>query len=231
MALRVNDCFRCPGSEVIIVIDTPGEEKEIMDLVKENEDIKFRVILNDWPHPWRPPCIPINVGVRHASAPHICVTSPETMITTPGPNYFEEMLGKDWRSSRGSITCNMPDVDPNDSREILQYKILRTQQAGYFGSVGCGFLLCQKSVFESVCGFDERRAHYGGDDDDIRIRMLRMGTPMIIDPNITVFHPWHHTDTDRPRAVDPYPGCAILYHQQESWGRSFNRVLWDWNKL
>lgn len=228
MALRFNSFYRCPGAEVVLVLDEPTEELPILQIVKDNPEIKFKVVVNDWPHPWRPPCMAINVGVRHASAPHICILSPETLVNIPSVNYFESLLSLDWRATYAGLLWAFTDANPDDDAALIASKLMACKNCSSPRNIGFGFLLCQKYLFEQVRGMDERRIHYGGDDDDIRIRMCRMAGKMVIDPFIEVFHPTHDEDMARALPQDPMPKSVVLYHQDDTWGRAFNRVAYSW---
>lgn len=229
MMLQVNDCFRSSGAEVVLVLDEPSEEAKILEIVKSNTDIKFRVIVNDWDHPWRPPCMAYNVGIRHSLADYIVLSDPESAIVMPRPDYPEFLVKTDYRMCYGGICWKEDDFKIGDSENLLRHKIQVCEAIRHVWLCGYGFLLAPKMALERICGFDEQRVSYGLDDDDIRVRLVRMGYRMMIDGRIKIFHTMH-TDTNRTESRE-LPGPNItLSTQEESWGKAFSRVAYDWNK-
>ena len=230
-ALPLNEHYRSPDVEVILVLDEPSEEKEVMAIVRDNPGIRFKVIINDWQHAWRPPCIPINVGVRHAVASHIAILSPETMLWMPHPCYLQYLLSKDWRPVYGGVLWHVTDAEPTDGQDLMRGKLCAAEAMRAPSALGFGFILCQRLSFERICGMDEMRAYYGGDDDDLRQRLVMTGHQMMIDPNIRIFHPTHEAGVSRDLPKDESKPTRVMYHQRETWGRAFSRKIWDWSKL
>lgn len=225
----MSDCYRQETSELVLVLDDPGEERDVLDVVKAHPEIKFRVIVNDRAHEWRPPCIPINVGIRHAEAPHVLIHSPETIITLPHGNYLVELLGQDWRAMYAGIIWTVSGIQPEDGPSVIRSKMavaVATQRPAY-----SGFLLVHKYELRQICGYDESRTAWGRDDDDIRLRLMQIGTKYIHDPNIRVFHS-HHDGVDRTysEACEWEGNPVVLNSQRDTWGKAFHRVTWDWRK-
>jgi hypothetical protein len=229
--LPLNDCFRSPSAEVICVLDEPSEETELLNIIRANPDIRFKLIVNDWDHEWRPPSIAINVGVRHAASTHIVLASPESIIRLPAQNYLEFLIANNWRDARAGSTWNVADFDPLDPIELIRSKLLRTEATSAPINTGCGFLLCQKFTYECIYGMNEARTAYGGDDDEIRSHIVRFGNRLVIEPNIKIFHPWHETNTARigGNHWEDTPHI-VLIEQKDTWGKAFHRVAWDWRK-
>ena len=231
MALRANACYFLPDAEVILVLDEPSEEREILRIAKNTPGAQFRVIVNDWDHPWRPPSIAINVGVRAATAPHVAVLSPETVIQLPRPTYLRELLAKDWRASYGGVLWHLLDADSSDDSDAIQNKALATRNMRSPSSIGYGFVMFQKQLFEKMHGLDESRTEYGGDDNELRQRMVLTGTRFVVDPHIHIFHPFHDGTPRKVKAEQETPVSVILPQQRETWGRAFSRVAYDWNSV
>lgn len=228
--LPLSDCFKLDTSELVLVLDDPDEERDVLEIVQAHPEIKFRVIVNDWKHEWRPPCIAINVGLRYAEAPHVIVHSPETMIVLPHRNYLVELLGRDWRTMYSGILWNVGDIQPEDNEDLVRMKMMvavATRRPAY-----SGFLLVHKYSLETICGYDESRTAWGPDDDDVRLRLMQIGTKYLHDPNIRVFHSWHD-DVDRSyvKGSEPDKNLVVLHGQRDTWGKAFHRVTWDWRKL
>lgn len=230
MSLPLNHLYRRPDVEVILVLDEPSEEQKILDIVKANTDIKFKVLVNDWTHPWRPPCMAINVGVRHAIAPHICILSPETIVSIPEPGYLQTLLQQDWRPVYGGILWTVPDGDPLDTPNLVLGKMQNAEAYWAPSQLGYGFIMCQRHAFEGIAGMDESRIYYGGDDNDLRYRLARSGLRTIIDPCIKLFHPLHKAEANREQPRDAYYPGVVLQPQKETWGMAYNRILFSWEQ-
>lgn len=74
--------FQRNGIEVVIVLDTPLEQDELIEFVKDYPFVNWRIVLNDKPHEWRNPAKPLNVGIRHATKKYVMVCSPESEMLT-----------------------------------------------------------------------------------------------------------------------------------------------------
>jgi len=220
--LPFTTAYQHPDCEVVLVLDEPGDEFKIMEIVRANPDIKFRVVVNDAEHDWRPPCIPINVGIRHAEGSHVAILSPETAIVTNWCNHLVDLV----------------DVAPDDCfvGSLWHIQRLPTSTADFtvaefnapMSYTGGGFRLVPKETLESIFGYDESRTSYGGDDTDIQCRITRNGCRTVIDPNIKLFTLWH----DAPRCTQPeqQPVSTKIVLNQPGWGFAFNRVTHDWRK-
>lgn len=224
-AWPLNEVYRHPESEVVIILDEPSEERFFVDFAKLERHAKIRVLVNDDAHDWRPPAIPINVGVRHAEGQFIAILSPETVIDTPTPHYLSHrvrtgtmLLGLLWHVSGWNREMNQFDL----WHRIHHIEITNSPGMGY------GFLCVEKTAFEAIRGMLESQHHYGRDDDSIRIRLVRYGMMGVVDPMLKLFHIWHEgTERNTPPA-DVIPP-SVVYSHQANWGRrqSF-RVAFDW---
>lgn len=229
MMLPVNDCFRSPDTEVVLVLDEPSEEARILEIVKNNADIKFRVLVNDWDHPWRPPCMAYNVGIRHALADHVVLADPESAFVFSNPNLLKRLIEEDFRCCFVGICWMEDDFKVVDPPAVIRHKIQVCEAIRKVWHIGNGFLMAPKIALERICGYDEGRSTYGYDDNDIRVRLARAGQRCLITGEIKVFHAWHG-DTNRT-CPEEFPGPNIaLTEQAESWGTAYNRVAYDWQK-
>lgn len=230
MVLPLNECFRNGGAEVILVLDEPSEEAKVLDIVAHYKDIKFKVIVNDWDHPWRPPCIPYNVGIRHATADHVILADPESVIVIPKTDYFEQLVRDDFRLCYTGLTWLAHDFQIGDSPQLISHKVQVCEASSAPWWFTYGLLLAPRIALERIYGFDEERSTYGHDDTDLRIRLTRLGYRCVVDGRIRLFHAEHKQDFDRQQGA-PGPGLHIaLTWQQETWGKSFSRVAYDYQK-
>lgn len=228
--LPLNDCFKVKDVEVVLALDEPTEEREILGIVAANPDIKFRVIVNDWEHTWRPPCMAYNVGIRHALADHVVLTEPECAVVMPSADLPLQLVRQDFRMCYAGILWDEYDIADGDSVELMRQKLTVCEAINKVWMWGHGFLLAPKIALERICGFDESRDVYGLDDDDVRIRLSRLGYKCTIDGRIKVFHS-SHTDTNRHGNAKQSGPEIALTQQQESWGKAYNRVAYSWDKL
>src|SRR4051812_34231033 len=78
--------------EVVLVLDEPSEEKQVLETVRTlSHFIQFRVIVNDETHAWRPPCCAANVDIRYARGSRVAVMSPESILLLPTPDYLSKL--------------------------------------------------------------------------------------------------------------------------------------------
>ena len=227
--LPVNDWLQQEDVEVVCVLDDPCEEHQMMDLVRSTPQIKFSVIVNDWEHAWRPPCIAYNVGIRHSLANHVVLADPESIVCLPDRKFLHTLIYQEFRSCFAGICWMEDDFRFEDSPDVLRHKVQVCEAIRKVWQWGNGFLLAPKIALERIYGFDEGRISYGFDDTDIRVRLARLGNRCIIDGRIRVFH-WNHGGNSRT-VSDEFPGPNVcLSWQSEFWGTAFNRVAYDWNK-
>lgn len=228
MMLPVNDGFRFPDAEVVLVLDDPTEEQAILKIVRANTDIKFRVIVNDAQHDWRPPCVAFNVGIRHALADHLVFVDPDAAIVMPTPDFPKRLIRDDFRLCYAGLAWFDDDLKSDDSPELIRHKIQVCENIGKTCRWGSGFLLAPKIALERIFGFDEIRFSYAYDETDIRIRLARLGNRCVIDGQIKVFRPGQPGGATEP---DPnfFPQVALA-EQRHIWGKEFERVSFDWQR-
>lgn len=226
-AFPLTDCYRAPDTEVVCVLDAPNDEWRVMRLVKANPNVKFKVLVNDVPHPWRPPCIPLNVGIRHASGDYVALFSPESIIRLPTHDYLVW-----WQSQNitGGLLWHDVPIEPSDPVSVNALSIATCLHHHPFFWFGYGFLMCPKAALEEICGYDESRTGYGGDDNDLRARLLDTGRKMVIDPEIKIFHPKHSSLAKRSWPNAPLAKTDVKAKQGETWGKTKFRVAHDWTK-
>lgn len=226
--LPVNDCFRVPDAEVVLVLDDPTEEQAVLKLVKENADIKFRVLVNDAVHDWRPPCSAFNVGIRHALAHHVIFADPEAAIVMPTPDYPKRLIRDDFRLCYAGLVWIDDDLKPDDSPALIQHKTQVCEAIGKICQWGRGLLIAPKIAMERICGFDERRFAYSYDESDVRTRLARLGNRCVVDGRIKSFRP---SLNEFQTEFDPnfFPEIALA-EQRHVWGQEFNRCSYSWDK-
>lgn len=213
-----NRCFQSETAEVILVLDEPTQEREVVEFIS-SQPVKARIVVNDQDHSWRPPCAAINVGLRHALGEYVAIVSPESYVLVE-PGYLEQRIlilperfvltGKLWHGV---------GIEPGHTFEAVQvYADSHNPVSEIYG-----FKCCAKELLMEVGGYDERRVGYGGDDDDVYARLCAKGRP-VVDPNIRIVHPYHNSvgRADTPR--EPY----VTKLDFEPFGRQFSRIAFDY---
>ncbi|WP_423459018.1 glycosyltransferase family 2 protein [Ottowia sp. VDI28] len=220
-----------PGVEVVIVMDDPGEEAGLLEFLAGFPGISWRVVVNDQAHEWRPPCVAINVGIRHARGQTVLICSPESAFVTDVPGHAL-LLGRVQPNTvaLGQVAfVHFSVLERGYTLEALH--TLGTKNlpglAVYYGSI-----VAPRAAFERVQGYDESQAVWGGDDDNVRIRLEMAGYPLQACPDIRLLH---LSDVPRPspEAYDDlhaWERCAperAEANTADSWGRGFSRVALD----
>ena len=137
--------------EVVLVLDEPTQQQEVLALLAEYPKIKWRMLVNENDHEWRNPAKAINVGIRHAKGDYIMVCSPESVFVNDAPYAF------------------LDDVRDN-SFSVGMVKFLSDTQRLDTGSplIWYGSIFAKKSHFEAVNGYDENLIGWGNDDNSLR---------------------------------------------------------------
>lgn len=229
-ALSVSPHYRSPYCELVLVLDDPVDELPVLKIVRDNPDVKFRVIVNDVAHCWRSPCIPINVGVKRALGDSIAILSPETVLDLPRSTYLDTKSTLNDCDARGGLTWHVQNINPEvEWHEKYFWKCARRWQAEHAPvSFGFGFLMCRRASFLNCGGMDESRVSYGHDDDCIRYRLIRNGTRFVIDGNIEVLHMAHERTHDSFRPENWQQPTPKLKLDQPNAASEFSRIAFDW---
>ncbi|MGD9943801.1 MAG: glycosyltransferase family 2 protein [Burkholderiaceae bacterium] len=229
--------FARAGLEIIVVMDESSEETALLQLLDEHPQVQWRVLVNDRPHDWRPPCKAINVGIRHARGRYLFVASPESAFVGDAPRLALE-VAKDF--PRG-IAIGRVAFARFDDLQAAQGSLtacfdrhVRPQQAplqGYYGSI-CG----PREAFEAINGYDESFTTWGSDDDNLRVRLEMIGHTLLACPDLRLLHlsvearvggqnPHFAYDAqrDRLRCSPDTP----LANPGGDWGRDFSRIARD----
>jgi hypothetical protein len=224
--------FAQGGREVIVVQDENTEAEALVALVAQHPSVRWKVIVNDTPHAWRPPCKAINVGLRHARGRYVFVASPESAYAGDAPGMALAVadaypdgiaLGRvgfakfdDLRDGR--------TIDAHCDAKIPSRLALDT----FYGSI-CG----PRAAFEAIEGYAESFTGWGSDDDNVRIRLEMAGYTLLACPTVRLLHmsfkqregplhpgvEWDPLDARIKCSPDTFRGNA-----HADWGRSFSRV-------
>jgi glycosyltransferase involved in cell wall biosynthesis len=221
--------FVNPRIEVIVVMDDNTDERALMALLAQYQMVRWRVIVNDATHPWRPPCKAINVGLRHAGGRYVLICSPESAFIDDVPGQFLQVM----QDSPGGIALGRVGFATFDSladgRTLEQHFYQKTSPAllhrSFYGSV-CG----SKAAFEAVGGYDESFTDWGGDDDNLRVRLEMAGFALLWCPSVRLLHlsfearhgtEQYNLEADRHKCSPQ----SVVANTKLDWGRDFSRQV------
>lgn len=227
----LNSAYWQPDAEVVCVVDDPEDEQPLVAFAKEHPETKWRIVVNDKPHEWRPPCVPYNVGIQNSRGTHCVMFDPESILVTPTPDYLWTLTRQDFRRCRAGLNWHVSEWEKDESPDMMRRRLLATEATTSASAWGYGILLAHRFELAQICGYDESRVAYGLDDNDIRIRLTRLGVITEVDPLIRVFHLFHDNPWDRIMEYIPMTPHIVLLNQKEKWGREFSRIAFDWNTL
>jgi hypothetical protein len=202
-------------------------------LLRSHPGVRWKVVVNDTTHPWRPPCKCINVGLRHAAGRHVFIASPESALVgdvlahaldivsdLPGGIALGQVRFSQFAHIRGR----------SDLERQFDGAAAELHLEALYGSI-CG----PRSAFEAVRGYDESFAAWGGDDDNVRVRLEMAGCTLLACPQIRLVHcSFEERDgaahpTGRYDAAAAFsklaPGTAAA-NPDADWGRDFQRVAY-----
>lgn len=220
--------FQRNGIEVVIVLDTPLEQDELIEFVKDYPFVNWRIVLNDKPHEWRNPAKPLNVGIRHATKKYVMVCSPESEMLTDVIGILRKTF-EDYSDfphyAIGRVCFVNDEVVTQDNFDV-------------FRPIPFGSIMVEKKYLEQIHGYDETFSKWGGDDNNLRARLDMLGIgELYVNEAMMV----HREDGDRvkPRRDIPFektpndvmrhyffPDTAVV--NGDNWGCDFENVIYDW---
>jgi hypothetical protein len=231
--------FASNPCEVILALDEPSEAESVVTLARSYPAIRWRVVVNRTPHGWRPPCRAINVGIRGAVGSYVLVCSPESAFAGDAPARALAMVSRDRRTAVvGHVTfatfAELAEHDGSVDRACTAIGPKRRP-------VSYGSMCAARGVLHAIHGYDESLDRWGGDDDNLRVRLIMAGVNVTIDPALSLLHL-----SDKPRdgvknpdhSPDEFPeayGRRIFEPETAvanpaGWGEEFDEVVFDWRK-
>ncbi|NNB85297.1 galactosyltransferase-related protein [Corallococcus exiguus] len=222
--------FSRPEYEAVLSLDEPSEEAELLRVLRDFPSIRWRVLVNDFDHPWRPPCRAINVGVRHALGENVLVVSPESAFITDVPALGLEHIA----ANPGTAALGRVCFATFDSLEAHEGSLEKTSASPwhFYGSI----CVPRERLFR-IHGYDEGFDRWGGDDDNLRIRLMQTETYQHPLDDMRIVHLSFEARKVRQAAEPPTPEYAQRIFNPASpqanpdgWGESFQRVAFDWRQ-
>ncbi|TQF17721.1 hypothetical protein FJV41_01770 [Myxococcus llanfairpwllgwyngyllgogerychwyrndrobwllllantysiliogogogochensis] len=222
--------FARPGTEVVIVLDEPSEEGEVMRLVRDFPSIRWRIIVNDFDHPWRPPCRAINVGVRNAIGEHVLVMSPESAFVTDVPGIaLAHIAANPGTAALGHVAfATFDQVESAGGSLATAF----TEPVTIYGSI-----CVARERLNAIHGYDESFDQWGGDDDNLRVRLMMTDTYLFPLEDMRILHLSLEPRQVRQASAMPSPeytqrifSPSSAQANPEGWGESFKRIAFDWRR-
>lgn len=239
--------FARPGIEVVLVMDEPSDEKALLELLRFYPEIRWQVVVNDQPHDWRPPCCAINVGIRHAQGDYVLVMSPESACVTDVPAAaLRTLLEHPQGVALGQVGFACYEdlqrhlyTNPHLYREHRAYLQQVEDLANCYQNTVTdiyrldtfyGSICAPRATFMAVQGYDESFTGWGGDDDNLRVRMELAGYQNLLCPQLRLLHldDRHRTGGEQYDPDDDFVKCAIdqALANNVDWGKDFDRLAY-----
>lgn len=223
--------FERNGIELIICLDEPSETELILDYIKNYPFINWKIIVNEKDHEWRNPSKAINVGIRHASKKYILQIDPELELLTDVIyilRRYLEYYPNHYATGQVIFTDLETEITENN------------YNAKEFVKLPYGSIMARKSDLEMICGYNEEYINWGGDDDNIRIRLDLAGVRKLFYPQAILIHrenfSLRKTSRSQQRALIPPDLLAdmliptAIIANKKDWGVDFNKVLFNWQE-
>jgi SCP-2 sterol transfer family/N-terminal domain of galactosyltransferase len=216
------------STEVVLVLDEPTEEVDILELVGRYGQISWRIIINRRDHEWRNPAKVINVGIRHAKGAFVLTMSPECLHVTDVPHILFNSISS---SNKYFAVGQLRECKRED---IYEKGLVQAFESGWGKKNYYGSICSSRAVLEAIRGYDESNKTWGGDDDNLRARMILYGLEKKRVIEAKVIHP---VDLPHPgrdilkiktwdeREACFFPSSAIA--NNESWGREFDEIIYE----
>ncbi len=218
--------FQRNGIEIIIVLDEPSEERELLEFISQYPFINFKIIINREPHDWRNRCKVLNVGIKAASFNYILVLDPEVELVTDviyQLRYTMSFYPKTFATGVVAFIDYEDDENNISERNWIPYSSI----------------MVSKNHLTEIKGYDESFKVWGGEDDQIRKRLELFGIKKMEVLDAKTLHREEKSDGHKARSSRKkemsikhlkhilYPKKAIF--NTENWGDDFNESIWDWN--
>lgn len=215
--------------EVLLVLDEPSEEAALVAYLAKWPTLRWRVVVNDAPHDWRPPCIAINVGLRQARGTHVLILSPESACVGDVPAFVLAVLQAHPDAAAIGRVCftrfdavqDGESFDAHFDQRMSSVLHLHT----FYGSIAA-----RRDTLMAVGGYDESFTGWGGDDDNVRVRLEMAGYRILACPRLRVLH---FSFEDRPPPQydieEDFLKCTPAQARAnagDDWGRAFSRVAY-----
>ena len=218
-------------TEIVLVLDEPTEERPVLELVSSYTEISWRVLINRRDHLWRNPAVAINVGIRHAEGKYVLIMSPESIYVSDVPGILQQSC------ALLPDTFAVGRIVFYERSMIGGHELVSVFDQGrpnlYYGSI-----CVAREALEKIGGYDEANETWGGDDDNIRERLLLSGLEIEYIPAAQVIHPRDNNprhgplrDIKQTKTPNELQDCVMprqAIANGRDWGREFDEIIYDY---
>lgn len=210
IALQYNKKFLKPVYELVIPIDEPNSEEEVLSIIKR-EDLNCNVTIrsNKIPHGWRNPAKAINVGLKNAKGEFSLIMSPESIAVT---DVYSILITE--ASINNQISLGKVVFTNTLNTDIAQEFNNSYKKDQFYGSI-CG----RTDYFYQVKGYNEQYEIWGGDDNDIRNRLAIAGYKLTTVNDAKVLH--FEKERTGPKRNKHGQNLLIPFNNTDDWGTDF----------
>jgi len=231
--------FANPEYEVVLVMDEPSEEARALALLDRFAQIRWRVLVNDEPHAWRPPCRALNVGIRNARGEYVLVMSPESAFATDLPKLALDKVSRGKTAATGVVVFatygDLASMNGSTAKTFLKRKAEAPEALYNFGSI-----CAARADLLAIRGYDESLTLWGGDDVNLRLRLKLQGVAIervdamaivhLSEKPRTMRNPEHEMVRQTPEAWKAIYAPTVAVTNDDQWGTDFGRVALDWSQ-
>uniref|UniRef100_A0A6C0I8U7 Galactosyltransferase C-terminal domain-containing protein n=1 Tax=viral metagenome TaxID=1070528 RepID=A0A6C0I8U7_9ZZZZ len=197
-SLEFNKCQYSLAQEVILIVDHPVVEG--FSFFKKNyPEINFRIFVNQTEHSWRNPSVVINFGISQCKSNYCIIISPETILLEPNSIKLLIENTNENNFSVGRIIFLRNDLNFENNSfinkpleincELLKlFKYRNTRKHYIIGPVYYGSICCSKKNLNKVNNYTEDFTNWGGEDDDIRNKLIKSGITCNKIPEVCLLH-------------------------------------------
>ena len=217
--------------EVVVVDDCSDEDERLEDLVEKFPFLKI-VRLEKKDKWYVNPCVPFNIGFKHALGDKIIIQNPECFHSDDIINYVNENLIDDKYFSFGCYSLSELQtsilLETDDFKKFINEKTYKNKSVAFDGDEGWynhsmyrpkAYHFCTaitKNNLEDLGGFDERFSIGFAFDDDELIYRIKLKLNVIFIDKLVSLHMWHYWDNEKATATNK---------------KNMNEKFWElWNK-
>lgn len=194
----VQQLLRCP--QISLIILTINIKEHVLESLYDKEPCpRIKIIKNIRPKGFG---ANHNAAFKHCNTLYFCVLNPDIRLVS---NPFDELLIYTNNPENGIVAplaINLKGENEDNARHFLSFYTILQRKLN-FGSdtylinnneealsvdwVAGLFMLCTKTTYEKVRGFDERYFMYC-EDADLCVKVWRQGLRVILAPHVKVIH-------------------------------------------
>ncbi len=217
--------FQRNGIEVIILLDEPSEEVELIKLIKQYPFINFKIVINREEHEWRNPCKTLNIGIKQASFNYILVLDPEVELITDVIYKLRYTISFYPNTFTTGVVSFIDYEDDSDNISLNDW-------------IPFGSIMATKNDLIKIKGYDENFKLWGGEEDQIRRKLNLIGIKKIELEDAKTVHREQNSDgyKERSKRMNKmsishlknifYPKKAFV--NGKDWGTDFSEIIWNW---